>query len=318
MQAAVLRKFHSELSIEDIEPPEGNEGEEVIKVISSGLCRTDLHLIDGLYTDLNLPIVLGHEVSGLSESLGPVIVYGSKGCGTCYYCKRGDFQLCESSSDIGINKNGGFAEYILAPRMNLIPIGEIGPVRASVLADAGVTAYRAVRKLWQFLEQDDDVLIIGGTGGVAMFVIQFLKLFHKVNVTTLSRNKEKFEMAYKYGADLAVGYDQKLGEYKAIVDLVGSTETIALGNRHLLKSGILLIVGEEGGSFNVNYRDVHHGEQVYAASLWGSLKDLKEVVEIAKQKQLSWDIKKFKLTSINSAIRELREGMIEGRAVIEP
>lgn len=318
MKAAVLEAFGSKLEVKEVAYPEEREGHETIEVSSCGLCRTDLHIIKGMYPDIKLPLILGHEVAGKSRTLGNVVVYGSTGCGKCYHCVRKEHQLCESSVDLGINTDGGFAEYVSVPVSNLVPLKGLDPEEASVLADAGVTAYRAAKKLRWVLSEGDDVLIIGGTGGVGMFAIQFVKMFRNVSVTVVARNRSRFERAYRFGADLVTDYSGQFKKYKAVLDLVGSSETMVFGYRHLLKTGLMVVVGEEGGKISIDYNDVHHGEQAVCASLWGSLEELREVVDMASSGRIRWDVQKYPLEAINQAIDDLAAGRIVSRAVIVP
>lgn len=318
MKAALLKAYGADLDIVNVPFPEAREGYEIVKVSSCGLCRTDLHIMRGSYPNIKLPLILGHEIAGISETAGNVIIYGSKGCGRCYYCLRTEYQLCEHSSDLGITANGGFAEFVSVPVSNLIPLNGLKLEYVSVLADAGITAFRAIRKLEWVLSDGDDILIIGGTGGVGTFAIQFAKAMYNVNVTVVGRNRSRFERAYKFGADIVSDYSGEFKKYKGVIDIVGTAKTMEFGYAHLLKTGLLVVVGEEGGKIEIDYDDIHHGEQAICSSLWGSLEDLKEVIKIASSSGIKWDVQKYSLDSINEAIHALALGELDSRAVIVP
>jgi propanol-preferring alcohol dehydrogenase len=298
-------------------PPE-RKGYEIIKVASCGMCRTDIHIVDGMYSDLKLPLILGHEISGFTTSGKPALIYGAVGCGKCHYCKKGESQLCEYPSDLGINVNGGFAQYVSVPSSNIIVLEGMDPYSMSVLSDAGVTAYRAVKKIKNFTGIGANILVLGGTGGVGQFIIQLLKIILESKVTVVSRSKEKLKSALDIGADFAKTYSDNIGYYDAVIDVVGTSDTLDFGNKHLYKDGVLVLVGEEGGQIEFGNTDVHHGEKIFMSTLWGTKTDLIDVAKIAQNNLLKWKTKSYSLENINDAMYDLRTGTFEGRILISP
>src|SRR5215210_2390189 len=173
MKAARLyeydEKMNVELKLETRPDPEITLPDEVIiKVGAAGLCRTDLHVIEGVWKDIQdpkrtlLPYTLGHENAGWVEEVGPgvknikvgdsVICHPLKTCGVCYGCRRGEDMYCENAVFPGLNANGGFAEYLLTNERALIKLNpNIVPVDVAPLADAGITAYRAAKRAAKML-----------------------------------------------------------------------------------------------------------------------------------------------------------------------
>ena len=173
-----MYEYQKSLRIEDVtRKPTIINGEVLVKVGATGLCHSDLHLINGDWKDsvpLQLPIVLGHEIAGYIEALGDmvpaglfakgdmVVVFGGWGCGVCIYCKSGNEQMCNFAKWPGITTDGGFAEYVLVEsyrflakvqgKDNNIHNGQSSETKLTVeevapLTDAGLTPYRAIKKI---------------------------------------------------------------------------------------------------------------------------------------------------------------------------
>ena len=184
--AARIHKYGSSLEVDDIRKPSISSPEEVVvKVGAAGLCHSDLHLINGDWQKslpINLPKTPGHEITGWVEETGTsvpesikkgdlVVVFGGWGCGFCSYCKRGDEQMCQKARWPGLSEyDGGFSEYLLVPSYRfLIRVDEktyLKPEELAPLTDAGLTPYRAIKKVRHILGPNRSVAImgIGGLG----------------------------------------------------------------------------------------------------------------------------------------------------------
>src|SRR5712691_7077096 len=169
MRALQLVAWQAEPELREVERPAPGPGEVVLRVDAAGLCHSDLHVLDwpAGTLDWELPLTLGHEVAGTVAELGRgvtgfaagdrVVVYGPWGCGTCRQCVRGAENYCERIGLLGglrrpgLGADGGLAEYMLVPATRwLVPIGDLDPVAAAPLADAGLTPYHAIRpELWR-------------------------------------------------------------------------------------------------------------------------------------------------------------------------
>src|SRR5438477_3130738 len=123
MKAAVLFERRGPLVIEERPVPQPGPKEVLVRVIGAGICHTDLHIIDGAFPELPLPRILGHEISGEAENLGPVLVYPCSECRRCEYCGRGQEQLCSNAEEPGWIRDGGYAEWVVVPsRRYLLPL----------------------------------------------------------------------------------------------------------------------------------------------------------------------------------------------------
>lgn len=230
MNAAVLRRIGGPLTIEDVTKPEPKENEILVKVAACGVCHSDLHLVKG-HTSFPLPVVLGHEVSGVLEKVigrGDGLKAGDRvvctvimPCGSCYYCINGHEDLCEtfyllnrlkgvlydgttriydhSGQPIWMFSMGGMAEYAVVPSNAVFPLPDGVSIRDScVLGCAGLTAYGAVKNQAQ-LRASQSVAVIG-VGGVGSSIIQVAKVFGAAEIIAVDVKEEKLEAAKLSGA----------------------------------------------------------------------------------------------------------------------
>lgn len=352
VRAARIHKYSSPLEIDDIQKPVISSPEQVIvKVGATGLCHSDLHLINGDWQKtlpLNLPKTPGHEIAGWVEEIGNevpansikigdlVAVFGGWGCGYCLYCKRGDEQMCQFAKWPGLsNYDGGFSEYILVPSHRfLVKVDNantlMNPQDLAPLTDAGLTPYRAIKKIRHILNANKNIAIIG-MGGLGLYAIQYAKILGSgANVIAMDRNDKKLALSENVGADYAVNI-QNSKDIKSIVhsitrgqgfdvilDTVGLESTIKLAINNLNKNGALMVVGLFGKQITIPlFQTVIQEYQVYG-SLWGNYNELCEVIELSKNGKIKHHLHKFALSEINDAIELLRTGNIDGRAVIVP
>ena len=237
MKAAVLRKFCSPLTIEERPNPEPRGEEVLVRVKGAGVCRSDLHIIDGRHPNTSLPLILGHEISGEVEGLGDVLVYASWGCRSCDMCANGNEQLCSRATEAGWVRDGGYAEYVAVPSVRyLLPLDGLDPIRAAPLADAGVTPYRAVRRIHQWLQSDSTAVVVG-VGALGQFAVQYIKLLTKANVIAVDLNDSKLRAALELGADEAMHPNELARSVDAVLDFVGQDSTLELATRVVKMGG---------------------------------------------------------------------------------
>ena len=223
--SARIHEYQKPLSVDNTQKPTISTGEQVlVKVVAAGLCHSDLHLINGDWKDIipiKLPITPGHEVAGLVEELGDsvpegvldigdlVAVFGGWGCGICFYCKNGDEQLCVNPTWPGLSSShdGGYSQYILVPSYRfLINVRDyqkynIKTEELAALTDAGLTPYRAIKKIRHLLEPGTNIAIVGA-GGLGSYAIQYAKIFGAdSSVMAIDVNDRKLELAKRFGAD---------------------------------------------------------------------------------------------------------------------
>ena len=319
--------------------PEPAGTEVRIKVAGCGVCHTDLHVVDGTQTRVELPLTLGHEVAGWVDALGPavegplmigdaVVVHGGWGCGDCRECRAGDEQRCDRSVAPGFQADGGYAEAMLVPHpRHLVPLGALDPVRAAPLADAGVTPYRAVRRAERWLVPGARVLLIGG-GGLGQFALQYLRLVpdagSELIVGVSEPSPQRLERARELGADIGVlagepeSWIESLGgQADVILDFVGTDETLGHAAEIVAPDGLVVLIGEAGGSVAFGFDRVPV-ESWLTTVAWGSLDDLRQAVQLAESGRLRWDVETLPLEGASTAHARLRAGDVHGRLVLVP
>ncbi|MBX6378853.1 MAG: alcohol dehydrogenase catalytic domain-containing protein, partial [Clostridia bacterium] len=270
MKAARLEAYGRPLVLADVPVPEVRGDAVLIRVAGSGLCHSDLHILRGELPILpRLPMTLGHENAGFVEAVGEAVegvrpgdavaVFGGWGCGRCRFCLRGEEQLCNTLGWVGIGHDGGYAEYLYVPHARyLVPLGELDPVSAAPLTDAGLTPYRAVRRAADRL-YPGSVGVVVGVGGLGQFGVQFMRLTTAARVVAVDVDAAKLERALALGADVAVDSREEDpvevirrltdGEgAQAVVDFVGSAATLELAARAVGRQGRVVLVGLAGGS----------------------------------------------------------------------
>ena len=358
MLSARIHEYQEPLEIDDTSKPNVHGEEVLVKVAAAGLCHSDLHLINGEWKDvipLKLPKTPGHEISGWIEEIGEsvpesaqmregdlVAVFGGWGCGICISCKSGDEQLCNFPRWPGLSDyDGGYSEYILIPTYRfLIKVDKqltksynIRPEVLAPLTDAGLTPYRAIKKIRHLLGPGKNIAIFG-IGGLGSYAIQYAKILGQSStLIALDHSEEKLQLAEKLGADHVVNVSKsqnirgrttnKIAEDKGIgvdvvIDCVGADTTIEDSCRILNKGGSLVVVGLFGSQIKIPLvRAVLQEYQVYG-SLWGNYSELHEVIELVKTGKVKHNIEKFSLNEINEAIDLLKNGKIIGRGVVIP
>ena len=351
IHAARIHRYRSALVIEKIERPTILSPEGVlVRVGAAGLCHSDLHLINGDWEQslpLSLPKTPGHEIAGWVEEVGSsvpddifqkgdlVAVFGGWGCGLCVYCKKGDEEMCVMPKWPGLSQyDGGFSEYVLVPSYKLLLKvdrgSELNPEQLAPLTDAGLTPYRAIKKVRHLLVPGKYIAVIG-IGGLGSYAIQYAKILGSgANVVALDLRQDKIDLATELGVDYTVKIDKddsakdeinritKGNGFDVVLDTVSLESTLNLGVKTLNRNGAIVVIGLFGQEVRMPlFETVIKEYQIYG-SLWGNYNELREVIELAKEGRLKHRIQKFVLSGVNDAIELLRHGNITGRAVIIP
>jgi alcohol dehydrogenase, propanol-preferring len=321
MRATVLHAFHTPLRTEERPVPQPRGEEIVVRVKGTGVCHSDVHIADGEFQEVPLPRVLGHEIAGEAEGLGDVIVYAHWGCRRCSFCRSGQEQLCPEGVEAGWVRDGGYAEYLLVPsKRYLLSLEGLDPVHAAPLADAGVTPYRAIRRIRAWLQPGATAVLIG-VGGLGQFAIQYLRDLTETRVNAVDRDPAKLRRARDLGASDAVLVEEAAGlgpeSAQVVLDFVGSDSTLGLAAMLVRRAGIVVQVGIAGGTtpfgMGLLSPEVH-----FTSSVSGSLRDLQAVLELARKGGLDWHVESVPLEQVNLALDRVRRGDVLGRLVLVP
>jgi len=347
MKAARLYEYDPELEgqeflkVEEVPEPEIEAPDDVIvRVGGAGVCRTDLHIIEGLWDEalvVEPPYTLGHENAGWVEEAGSsvsrfapgdaVVIQPALSDGTCLSCLRGRNNLCESLVWIGIQQNGGFAEYVRVKERNLVKLPEnVEPRDAAPYADAGLTAYHATKKAARVLDAGDVAVVIG-IGGLGHIGVQVLKALSPARVVALDRSEGALRLAEEVGADHVVnsagdavdGVLELTGGRgaQAVVDFVGEADVPARALAMTRTGGYYFVVGY-GGEIRVPTMEMIATEKSIVGNIGGTTSELHELIALAGEGKVRMNVRHYPLEEANRALLDLHEGRIHGRGVLVP
>jgi NAD+-dependent secondary alcohol dehydrogenase Adh1 len=341
MRAVQVTGYHQNLQLAEVPVPTPTEPfDVVVKIGGAGVCRTDLHILEGQWaekSEVQLPYTIGHENAGWVHAIGSavtnvregdkVIVHPLVTCGLCRACRSGDDVHCEASSFPGIDTNGGYAEYLKTSARSVVKIDEaLEPADVAALADAGLTAYHAAAKAARRLTPRDRCVIIGA-GGLGHIGIQVLKALSPAELIVVDRNPEAVKLAISIGAHLGVVADGTHVEQvleltggkgaEAVVDFVGEGGSTGEGVRMLHRAGDYHVVGY-GENINVPTIDIISTEINFIGNLVGSYNDLCDLMALAARGAVTLHTAKYRLDDFQSAIDDLDAGNVRGRAILIP
>lgn len=345
MQALQLTEWKHEPEFREVPEPDPGPGELTIEIGGAGACHSDLHLIHDFEAGLlpyELPFTLGHENAGWIHGLGagveglevgqPVAVYGPWGCGRCLRCRQGMENYCMRQAEIGaagggLGRNGGMARYMLIPDPRLVvPIGDLDPVAAAPLTDAALTPFHAIKRSLHLLGAGSTAVVIGA-GGLGHMAVQILRALTGTNIIAVDQRPEALTVATAAGADHTVVSGESAGEEilgltkgvgaDVVIDLVGVEATLALASSVVRPMGHLTIVGIGGGTLPISFFSIPYEVSV-ATTYWGSIPELMDVITLAQSGEIAVEVTRFDLADAPAAYRQLDDGTLTGRAVIEP
>ncbi|MER5886118.1 zinc-binding dehydrogenase [Streptomyces sp. NPDC001941] len=300
------------------DPVASGPHESVIDVLGCGVCHSDLHVADGAIG--RTPIVLGHEVVGVDAELGPVMVYAPWGCRRpgCQPCASGQEMICADSHEAGIWEDGGYAEKMLVPRREyLIPLEGLDPLQVAPLACGGLTAFRAVRRARALGEpgRAGRVLVIGA-GGLGQYAVQFLGRTPGTHVSVVDPLPARLATARELGAHEALlPGEADPARYDAVIDFVGSDDTLRSAVRSVRRGGVVVLVGMFGGTVPFGLGRLP-SEVSLTTSIWGSPADLRDLLDLARHEPLRHVVEHLPLSEANRAHELLRSGATRGRIVL--
>jgi alcohol dehydrogenase, propanol-preferring len=354
MKAARIVKPKESLQIQDLDIPKAKGSQVIVKVHSSGVCHSDIHLWEGGYQGLDgqflkasdrgvsYPLTPGHEIAGTVESLGEeaakeaidknekVIVYPWIGEGLCPACRVGQENLCDKPRSLGVYTDGGYAEYVLVPSYKyLVKIGDKLDIdRAATLTCSALTAYGAVKNA--NLKPGDNAVIVGAGGGLGLMAVQLAKAVTGARIIAMDLDLEKLKVAKENGADDTVSpregdpikrvmeMTDKLGA-DVVIDFVNASKTVETDMQILRRRARVVLVGLFGGELRLSLVTMPTRAYKLIGSYTGSLSDLIELVSLAKRGIIKPVVSnRFKLDQATEALQMLKDGKILGRGVINP
>lgn len=350
MKAQVLHDYDPPLtaanwvSLEDVADPKLAKATDVIvRIGGAGVCRTDLHIIEGVWRPHMdpdgkslLPLIMGHENAGWVEEVGPevegfkkgdpVIVHPKVTGGTCLACRRGHDMHGEGKFP-GLDSNGGYAEALLTSHRNLVALPRtLAPKDVAPYSDAGLTAYRVAKRAAQTLLPGQRVVVIGA-GGLGHIGVQVLRAMCAAEIIVVDISDVSLALAGEGGADHLVKADG--GEVEAVkalcdgigaeavIDFVGEKGTTKKGLDMTRPMGSYYIVGY-GEDIQVPAVDMIITERNIIGSLVGTWAELTELMSLADRGLVDLAVQHYPLADANRALHDLNSGRIRGRAVLVP
>ncbi len=341
MRAVQVVGYHQDLELTELPVPEpAGPYDVVVKIGGAGVCRTDLHILEGQWAEKSgvaLPYTIGHENAGWVAAVGSavsnvaegdkVIVHPLITCGLCRACRSGDDVHCTDSEFPGIDTHGGYADYLRTSARSVVKIDEsLEPADVAALADAGLTAYHAAAKAARRLRPGDRVVVIGA-GGLGHIGIQVLRAITASDIVVVDRNPDALKLALDIGAHHGVVAD---GDHvdrvleltggegaEVVVDFVGEGGATQDGIAMLRRAGDYHVVGY-GENIDVPTIDVISTEINFIGNLVGSYTDLTELMVLAARGDVTLHTQKYPLADFQSAIDDLDAGKVRGRAILTP
>ena len=341
MKAVRLHRYDERPVVEQVPEPEVIGPHDVIvRIGGAGLCRTDLHIIEGQWKEksgVTLPYTLGHENAGWVHEVGSAVENVSVGdtvilhplvtCGVCRACRAGDDMHCSTSSFPGISADGGFAEFLKTGVRAVVKLDpSLEPKDVAALADAGLTAYHAAKKAAKILYPGTKAVVIGA-GGLGHIGVQSLKALTPAEIIVVDRSEAALKLAEQVGADHTVLADgtqvQKVRELtdgqgaEAVIDFVGEKGAVEDGVAMLRRAGSYFVIGY-GGALNVPMIDIISTEINFVGNLVGTYNDLSELMTLAAQGKVVLHTQTYPLDAANEAMDDLDGGRLQGRGILIP
>lgn len=335
MKAAVVKEFGKNLIVEDVPVPTPGPGQALVKLITSGVCHTDLHAIEGDWpVKPNPPFIPGHEGVGKVVALGEGVTKLSVGqmvgnawlfsaCGDCQFCNTGWETLCEKQENAGYSVDGSFGEYMLvdAKFAAIIPDGadlvEVAPVLC-----AGVTVYKGLKMTEA---KPGQWVVISGIGGLGHIAVQYAKAMG-LRVAAVDIADDKLALAKKFGAELLVNAlnEDPIEVVQRVTGgahgvLVTAVHPSAFGQAiHMSRrGGTIVFNGLPAGDFPASIFEIVLKGLTVRGSIVGTRQDLAEALEFYARGQIHPTVATRELSEINDIFDEMKHGKIDGRVVIK-
>ncbi len=341
MKAVRLHEYTRRPVVEEVpDPVLGGPHDVIVDIGGAGLCRTDLHIVEGQWapkSNVALPYTIGHENAGWIREVGSAVEHLAVGdavilhplvtCGFCRACRAGDDVHCMASAFPGIDTDGGMAEQLLTAARSVVKLAPgIEPADVAALADAGLTAYHAVKKAVPLLYPGSTCVIVGA-GGLGHIGIQALRAMSATRIVVLDPNPEALALTADWGADETVLVDgthvDKVLELtdghgaEVVLDFVAEHGAEADSWTMTRRAGSDFVIGY-GGTVEIPAIDVISTERNVVGNLVGSYNDLVELMALNAAGKVTMHTRTYSLDAVNEAMDDLDAGRLRGRGILVP
>ena len=330
----------------EIEKPKPTGKEILLKTVACGVCHSDVHIHEGYFSlgdEAKLPVPLmtdalamGHEIFGEVVELGDqvkdieigkkYVAYPWIGCGDCNECNNGREHYCSplTTKNLGINVDGGYAEYVLVPDSKyLFDAGDTPDEVAGSYACRGLTAYSALKKA--DLKQGQNSVVIISAGGLGLLSLKIIQAAYSINPIVVDIDDNKLDLAKKSGASAVINSKdeniyEKIAELTeggatSVIDFVGAAETfeLASGMFGMKRGGTYVIVGLIGGQTNLQLPMTTLTARTIRGIYVGSLAEMGELMQLVKEGKIEHvDVEKRNASTANETLNDLKNGKING------
>src|SRR4051812_27459008 len=342
MRAVRLHHYHQDPSIDEIpEPQIRSPLDVVVRIGGAGVCRTDLHIVEGQWEAVQnprLPYVLGHENAGWVHAVGDgvtnlavgdtVILHPQPSCGLCPACRAGDDMHCANAFFPGLSDHdGGMAEYLRTAARACVKLdSSTQPADVAALADAGITAYHAVRKAIPLLFPGTTA-VVQGAGGLGHIGIQCLAALTAARIVVVDRNPDALALARDLGAHEVVEADGRQVEAvkdlttgvgaDVVLDFVAEQGAEMDGWNMTAPAGSYYVIGY-GGQLQIPTLDIISTERNIIGNIVGTYNDLAELMVLAQAGKVRLHTQQYPLDAAVDALHDLDGGRVRGRAILVP
>src|SRR6202012_2420702 len=341
MKAVRLHAFNQSPQIDEVpEPKITHPLDVIVKVGGAGVCRTDLHIILGQWDaamGTPLPYTLGHENAGWIPEVGSavtnvavgdtVILHPTPTCGLCHACRAGDDMHCVNSTFPGLSTDGGMAEYLLTSARACVKVDpKPQPKDVAALADAGITAYHAVRKALPLLYPGTTAVVIGA-GGLGHIGVQCLAALSATRIIVVDRHPDALKLAEQLGAAHTVVADGT--HVDAVKDLTNGAgahvvlvfvaeQGAGVDGLNMNRPACSYFLSGYGGTLTIPTLDIISTDRNIIGNIVGTYNDLAELMALAQGGKVTLHTKTYPLAAAPAALADLDAGRVRGRAILVP
>lgn len=348
MRAMQIVEFAKPLKLNNYATPAPKGSEVLIKILSAGVCHSDLHIWEGFFDlgmgqrldvstrGMKLPFTLGHEIAGEVTAIGPdvndvrvgqrFVVFPWIGCGTCAFCNDGEELLCPTPRTLGTRRDGGYADHVIVPHPRyLVDHGNTPIDLACTYACSGLTAYSAIRRT-QKIKNMKKLLIIGA-GGVGLAGLEVARAIHDGEIWVADIDDAKLEIAREHGAHRTfnpkdpeiAGKIAADGGADSAIDFVGAPASYKFAFQTVRRGGKVVMVGLFGGDSPLSLASMPMRMLTIEGSYVGNLEELHELMALVRNGKVQpMPYSTRPLEAANDVLDELKAGKIVGRVVLRP